>query len=302
MLAESLCSALLEDQAWQQDVMPGVHTCTLAPVGQHILSCPMPEMLRHELLFCQSGTVTLERPTAPLTLTTGQILLLSSPAAFCSAVLSENFRGILVSVDPPRARDSLVLLCTLLGGVSLETLQVRRIMAAYGGCAILGCSTWSQSVFSTLEQLPPGEQSRYCVLKAAELLYLLSCRTLLPEPPLKSTYQDPYLVSQVHQIHDYMLAHLGDALTIQSLAVQFRVSATAFKRCFRQLYGTPVHRYLQQRRMERASELIRSSTLPVARVAEMVSYNSASQFSAAFRRQFQLSPTQYRRQVWEKNV
>lgn len=302
MLTEAFHSALTEDEAQAQAVMPGVQACTLKPARQGQLSCPTPEVLRYEVLFCQAGTARLDRPAAPQLLAAGQILLLSSPTAFRSAALSAGFRGILVSVDPPQARGSLAVLCTLLGGLKLETRQVGRIMADCGGCAVLGHSAWSQSVFSALEQLPPEEQGRYCVLKSAELLYLLSCRSLLPQPPADPAYQDPYLASQVRQIHTYMLAHLGDCLTIQSLAGQFRISATAFKRCFRQLYGAPVHRYLQQRRMERAAELLRSSALPVARVAEEVSYDSASQFSAIFRRHFHLSPTQYRRQTREKNV
>ncbi|MCG8399471.1 helix-turn-helix transcriptional regulator, partial [Bacillus atrophaeus] len=57
----------------------------------------------------------------------------------------------------------------------------------------------------------------------------------------------------------------------------------------------PVHTWLQQRRMERAAELLRDSSLSVLGVAQSVGYSSASQFSAAFRRQYGMSPTMYRK-------
>ena len=45
----------------------------------------------------------------------------------------------------------------------------------------------------------------------------------------------------------------------------------------------------------RAAELLRDSSLSVLGVAQSVGYGSASQFSAAFRRQYGMSPTVYRK-------
>ena len=73
------------------------------------------------------------------------------------------------------------------------------------------------------------------------------------------------------------------------------LTATTVKEGFRRLYGLPVHTWLQQRRMERAAELLRDSSLSVLGVAQSVGYSSASQFSAAFRRQYGMSPTVYRK-------
>ena len=49
--------------------------------------------------------------------------------------------------------------------------------------------------------------------------------------------------------------------------------------------------------MERAAELLRDSSLSVLGVAQSVGYSSASQFTAAFRRQYGVTPAQYRKNV-----
>lgn len=92
-----------------------------------------------------------------------------------------------------------------------------------------------------------------------------------------------------------MEEHLDEPLSISDLSRRACLSATTFKEGFRRLYGLPVHTWLQQRRMERAAELLRDSSLSVLGVAQSVGYSSASQFSAAFRRQYGMSPTMYRK-------
>ena len=86
-------------------------------------------------------------------------------------------------------------------------------------------------------------------------------------------------------------------LTISALSRRACLSATIFKAGFRRLYGLPVHAWLRQRRMERAAELLRDSSLSVLGVAQSVGYSSASQFTAAFRRQYGVTPAQYRKNV-----
>ena len=93
----------------------------------------------------------------------------------------------------------------------------------------------------------------------------------------------------------YREEHREGPLTIPVLGRRACLSATAFKEGFRQLYGLPVHTWLRQRRIERAAVLLRGSALSVLGVSQSVGYGSASQFSAAFRRQYGMTPAMYRK-------
>ena len=98
-------------------------------------------------------------------------------------------------------------------------------------------------------------------------------------------------------VQEYMVSHLSDPLTIDQLSARFRISPTALKDIFRQTYGRPIHQYLLEKRVQHAAELLHRSPLSIVDIAAAVGYNSASQFGVAFKRRYQLTPSQYRRQA-----
>ena len=197
-------------------------------------------------------------------------------------------------MDARGAQQSLRNLCGLLGGLTLDTAQVRRRMAAAGGCTSLGAAAWSRAAFEYLDILPPDEQGRYCVLKSVELLYLLCMRQ--DEVQGKAFAEpDRSQAGTLAMIRAYMEEHIDQKLTIPALSRRFCLAPTSLKAGFRRQYGQPVHTWLRCRRLERAAELLRSSELGVLEVAQAVGYNSASQFGAAFQRQYGVTPGQYRK-------
>ena len=284
------------DQGDWAQVMPGTRAC-LFSLGEGPLSLPLRlEPLHFEALFCLAGSMTLTRRDGS-TLTAGarQVLLLTDLSGVTGASVDTPLEGVLVAVDARNARESLQTICTLLGGLTLDTGRVRRWMAGRGGCAVEGPTHWSRAAFADLDRLPRSEQARWCVWKSVELLYLLSA------PEKAETDTAPALEREVARAladtRRYMEEHLDEPLTIPALSRRACLSATTFKEGFRRLYGLPVHAWLRQRRMERAAELLRSSSLSVLGVAQSVGYGSASQFTAAFRRQYGVTPAQYRKNV-----
>ena len=296
MLAEYLgrCAAV----SWDT-VMPGALACRFF-LGQEAGAYPRPLQpvlapLHFEALFCQRGSISLTRKDgAILSVGTREILLLSDAGGITAARFDRPTAGVLVAVDARGAQQSLRNLCGLLGGLTLDTAQVRRRMAAAGGCTSLGAAAWSRAAFEYLDILPPDEQGRYCVLKSVELLYLLCMRQdevqgkALAEP-------DRSQAGTLAMIRAYMEEHIDQKLTIPALSHRFCLAPTSLKTGFCRQYGQPVHTWLRCRRLERAAELLRSSELGVLEVAQAVGYNSASQFGAAFQRQYGVTPGQYRK-------
>ena len=190
-------------------------------------------------------------------------------------------------------------LCGLFAGGCAEPGSIRTLLEGRGGAMTSGQSAWSEAAFSAMRELGEGERGRYCAVKGAELLYLLS-RRCSHEKDKRVRYRDPYLIDTVKRIHRHMLDNLGERLTIGSLSSEFHISATSFKECFRELYGQSVHAYLLGRRMELAGELLRTTDMPVFKVAERAGYGSASQFGVEFKRRYSMSPQTYRKAMREK--
>ena len=288
MLAEFLA----DRGSWTQ-VMPGAQAC-LFSLEEGPFPLPLRlEPLHFEALFCLAGAVTLTRRDGSiLTAGTRQVLLLTDLSDVAGASADAPLEGVLIAVDARGARESLKTICNLLGGLTLDTGLVRRWMASRGGCAVEGPTDWSRAAFANLDCLPQSERARWCVWKSVELLYLL-CNPKGQEDSAPALERET--VRRLAEICRYMEEHLDESLTISALSRRACLSTTTFKEGFRRLYGLPVHTWLRQRRMERAAELLRGSALSVLGVAQSVGYGSASQFSAAFRRQYGMTPAMYRK-------
>lgn len=288
MLAE-----FLADRGGWTQVMPGARAC-LFSLEEGPFPLPLRlEPLHFEALFCLAGAVTLTRRDGSiLTAGTRQVLLLTDLSDVAGASADAPLEGILIAVDARGARESLQTICNLLGGLTLDTGLVRRWMASRGGCAVEGPTDWSRAAFANLDCLPQSERARWCVWKSVELLYLL-CNPKGQEDSAPALERET--VRRLAEICRYMEEHLDESLTISALSRRACLSTTTFKEGFRRLYGLPVHTWLRQRRMERAAELLRDSSLSVLGVAQSVGYGSASQFSAAFRRQYGMTPAMYRK-------
>ena len=277
--------ALGRSGQWEQ-VMPGAGACPFS-LGEGPVSLPLRlEPLHFEALFCQAGAVTLtRRDGSALTAGLGQVLLLTDVSSITGASAEVPLSGVLVAVDARNAKESLQTICHLLGGLTLDTNRVRQWMASRGGCAVEGPTPWSRAAFAQLERLPQKERARWCVWKSVELLYLLCA----PQEPVAGQ------AGNLEEVARYMEEHLDESLSIPQMSRRALLSPTAFKAAFRQRYGLAVHAWLRQKRMERAAQLLRGSSLTVLEVAQTVGYSSGSQFSTAFRERYGTSPGKFRK-------
>ncbi|MBQ8610252.1 MAG: AraC family transcriptional regulator [Oscillospiraceae bacterium] len=67
------------------------------------------------------------------------------------------------------------------------------------------------------------------------------------------------------------------------------------QRIFRQTYGESIHRYLAQKKLQKAQALLIGTDRSVAQIAEETGFENEKYFSTFFRQQTGLTPTQYRR-------
>lgn len=87
---------------------------------------------------------------------------------------------------------------------------------------------------------------------------------------------------------------LTNSWTLTSLASRAHVEPTYFIRLFREAIGLPPMAYLNRRRLELATNLLRRSDVSVAEVALQAGWPDANYFSRYFNRNFGMTPTRYR--------
>ena len=105
-----------------------------------------------------------------------------------------------------------------------------------------------------------------------------------------SALTHPELSNALAKIH----AEPEHAWTVESLAEQCCMSRSKFATLFSQILGTSPLAYLQQHRLRLAAQYLRNGQGTIQQIAHRVGYNSETAFSQSFKRQYQMSPSQYR--------
>ena len=92
----------------------------------------------------------------------------------------------------------------------------------------------------------------------------------------------------------YLDQHYQDPLALDDLAKVACLSRRSLTRAFRSAYGDSPIDYLIRLRLDRASELLNSTDLPVIEVAQQVGFADSNYFARSFRKHYGTSPTAYR--------
>ena len=95
--------------------------------------------------------------------------------------------------------------------------------------------------------------------------------------------QDADLLRRLLRAKDRMDAASHEDWPVRRLAQVSAVSEAHFARSFKQAFGTPPHRYLLTRRIERASALLRETDLPITEIAFQTGWASLGTFGRTFR-------------------
>lgn len=87
---------------------------------------------------------------------------------------------------------------------------------------------------------------------------------------------------------------LHEPFSLAALAGACGLSVSRLAHLFSAQVGLPPQQYLEELRLQRAAQLLRSTGLRIGEIAEETGYAGAFYFSARFRRKFGMSPSEYR--------
>ena len=118
---------------------------------------------------------------------------------------------------------------------------------------------------------------------------------------MKFSVPEPLLV-HLRRARDLADRHYADPLDLDALAAAAGVSKFHFLRCFTATYGETPARYLTERRIERAQDLLRSTNLTVTEVCGLVGYSSLGSFSSRFTQLVGVSPSAYQAKYAERGA
>ena len=99
----------------------------------------------------------------------------------------------------------------------------------------------------------------------------------------------------IHGITRYLQEHLAEEVSLSVLAEEFHLSAQYISQLFKNEIGVGFLTYLTNIRMERAKQLLLSTSLSIAEVSEQSGYSDYRVFTKVFKKSEGITPSQYRR-------
>lgn len=87
--------------------------------------------------------------------------------------------------------------------------------------------------------------------------------------------------------------------SISNLAKKACMSPSKLKTLFKNVYGYSLYAYFNKNRMIRAKELMKDRNLTIKEVGYDIGYSNLSQFTAAFKKEFGLTPKEFQKQLFK---
>ena len=98
-----------------------------------------------------------------------------------------------------------------------------------------------------------------------------------------------------NEIKYYISNHLNSSLRLQELADVVSISACHLSKIFKQATNQTITNYIQQCKIEKAIELLLSTTLSISQIASQLGFYDQYHFSKTFKAYTGFAPTVYRK-------
>lgn len=123
-----------------------------------------------------------------------------------------------------------------------------------------------------------------------EILSLVACSKRDGKTRIKLSGRERDLI---RQIPDMMMESWAAPVSIAVLAEKLDMNAARMKKGFKYLYDDTIYSYFKKLRLRRAAELLRNRDRSILDIALDIGYQSPSQFGAAFKKAYGVTPFEY---------
>ncbi len=241
-----------------------------------------------ELLFCRSGSLQYMLGNTRYQLKKNSIVCIPpgvSHRPLYLEQLTEPYRRMVIWMSHTLYESSLEIL------QSDSTPNTQSILSS--NVFLLSGHTLYQveEIYEKMMQIPEHSSGAelYKIGLATQLLALfhqyLNSHEVNPLPPEKAILSD--------EIVRYIDDHLSQPLSIQNIANHFLISESSISQLFKKQMNLSLYRYITQRRLIEAKNLIRQGT-SLKKLPTLCGFSDYSTFYKAFVKQYGLSPKEYK--------
>lgn len=298
------------DEMYTDVIFPNM-TNTLHITGCHFGAKPpgwrYPRHHHHlyEIMYCQAGTARLKLQHLEIRLRPGDWLFIRSGTRHEMENMAESedcfrFFDIHFDMDDYSIRKTLS---------QREYHLLPASMAEMAGLTeyVAHIEREMQPSLASAGEMPAAETERRLTLNPVQKIALQAYILLIIQEILRlamKVEEESMAAEPLHStIHKADTAHLieeklqhlisGDG-SISQAADELNLSRSQFTKVFKEIYGISPRQYLTETKLNRAKQMLVSTSKTVEDIADELGYHSVSHFSRQFRRGTGLSPNQFR--------
>lgn len=101
---------------------------------------------------------------------------------------------------------------------------------------------------------------------------------------------------KIEAIVDFIESHLNQDLTLSYVAERMNLSSYYLSKIFKKELGVNFVKYVTERKMDKAKELLKDNEIPIVNIAFEIGYPEPSYFTKVFKKVENMTPSQYRNQ------
>lgn len=159
-----------------------------------------------------------------------------------------------------------------------------------------GQNEWENKVLNLLQKLTEMEEKKtefypYEILLILSTLWLTFRKNILLPPQ----QQENIVSIRMQKFLNYIANHYAEDISLESLAKSGNVGKSECLRCFKASLQITPYKYLMEYRLSKASELLKTTDLPIGTISENVGFHQVSHFGKCFKEKTGYSPKDYRK-------
>lgn len=139
------------------------------------------------------------------------------------------------------------------------------------------------------------------MFRDAKIMELLGTFLILPSEERKRSVVMPKDYENLRHAREILLTRMQEPPSLVELAHLAGINEFKLKKGFKELFGTTVYGELLRHRMGLATRYLNDTNKSVAEIALLCGYTHLSHFSTAFKKDFGVSPLEYRKKVHNEN-
>ncbi|MEP7351478.1 MAG: AraC family transcriptional regulator [Sphingorhabdus sp.] len=159
-------------------------------------------------------------------------------------------------------------------------------------------NTWLTELGSRIRSEIAGDQpGRRLIVESLALTFVVTLARLMSgssAEQIEIRKSDRIAHPHVKRAIVYIHSHLGEDISLSSLAAASGCNVDRLKHAFKDHVGDPPYRYLLRMRIEKARLLLNSSDHEISDIARLCGFNDQSHLTTAFARHVGVTPAKWR--------